>query len=368
MVEMQVAEARRHRCPRARSRPRASESSSTWSVLDHAVALAQLRFEEGADAGLEQHGLAVERAGQQRAAGQRRCGCRRPAATTAPTSRAARCRTSRRRRASASCRGWTRVSCVRFYRARVKPTIGSCQSTTVVEKWNMNAPPCLSCACTRITPRLPAPDSQPSPMHRVRAPNLNQLPRQPLIATFCCRPAPTRTSPSAILRHRDVATALFVHRPAEREQRIAVDLDGEAPVGGAGRAIVLDDDAIAAAARTCSGADGRRLRRDCPRHRCHRRAGRPALVHRLEDVAGQRGEGDQEHDDRRQLRRQLRSDHGFSGASPKGISVAGQADQGCATTAARPTGLRGSVPADSAFACLSHCTVCRLPHVPFGGR
>ena len=39
-------------------------------VLDDAVALAQLRFEERADAGLEQHGLAVHRRRQQGPAGQ----------------------------------------------------------------------------------------------------------------------------------------------------------------------------------------------------------------------------------------------------------------------------------------------------------
>ena len=80
------------------------------ALLDHAVALAQLRFEERADAGLEQHGLAIERAGQQRAAGQLDAVLRRRAATTSPTSRAARCRTSRRRRASGCCPSPTRVS------------------------------------------------------------------------------------------------------------------------------------------------------------------------------------------------------------------------------------------------------------------
>src|SRR5262249_11834268 len=39
--------------------------------LDHPVAFAQFRLEECADAGLEQHGLAVEIIDQQRAAGER---------------------------------------------------------------------------------------------------------------------------------------------------------------------------------------------------------------------------------------------------------------------------------------------------------
>src|SRR5690606_40565855 len=69
VVEVQVAEHHRVHVLVLET-GRAQRFHQHVAVFLHAVTLAQLRLEERADAGLEQHRLAVQRAGQQRAAGQ----------------------------------------------------------------------------------------------------------------------------------------------------------------------------------------------------------------------------------------------------------------------------------------------------------
>ena len=104
------ARARRRRCPRAENPARRQRIEQHVARFDDAIALTQLRFEERADAGLEQHGASIQILRRAARGTRAECGFPRRARSTFPTSRAARCRTSRRRRGVGSCRGWTRVS------------------------------------------------------------------------------------------------------------------------------------------------------------------------------------------------------------------------------------------------------------------
>ena len=107
------ATARPRRCPRARNRRAAANRAARAAIRRRRSARAASARRTRRCRSRTARCLPSRSSTSRRAARERNAVLARPARSTSPTSRAARCRTSRRRRVVANCRGSTRVSWMR---------------------------------------------------------------------------------------------------------------------------------------------------------------------------------------------------------------------------------------------------------------